>query len=220
MASATSIERKTKHGTKEEQDHRRDGICGRAPHPGRKRRGDMRRQRNRGGHAKHRRPAANENRTRTKTAGDEETEPATSTEDDPCADLAPKALGVYMGGERGQLEGEYFTPDAAGLDIPASSIAPQPLPETEFTGFPCPRGGGWRHAPYPPGWRHPGCLTTRSLTTAGDARRSRAHWKADTGCMKANQRNKSDEGKRTGSASPHQRRGRRGIMGSTGRRVS
>lgn len=65
-ASATSTERKTKHGTKEEQDHRRDGICGRAPHPGRKRRGDMRRQRNRGGHAKHRRPAANENRTRTK----------------------------------------------------------------------------------------------------------------------------------------------------------
>ena len=49
-----------------------------------------------------------------KTAGDEETEPATPTEDDPCADLAP---------------------DAAGLDIPASSIAPQPLPETEFTGF-------------------------------------------------------------------------------------
>lgn len=42
-----------------------------------------------------------------KTAGDEETEPATPTEDDPCADLAPKALGVYMGGERGQLEGEY-----------------------------------------------------------------------------------------------------------------
>lgn len=71
-----------------------------------------------------------------KTAGDEETEPATPTEDDPCADLAPKALGVYMGGERGQLEGEYFTPDAAGLDIPASSIAPQPLPETEFTGLP------------------------------------------------------------------------------------
>lgn len=71
-----------------------------------------------------------------KTAGDEETEPATPTEDDPCADLAPKALGVYMGDERGQLEGEYFTPDAAGLDIPASSIAPQPLPETEFTGFP------------------------------------------------------------------------------------
>lgn len=34
----------------------------------------------------------------------------------PCADLAPKALGVYMGDERGQLEGEYFTPDAAGLD--------------------------------------------------------------------------------------------------------
>lgn len=31
-----------------------------------------------------------------KTAGDEETEPATPTEDDPCADLAPKALGVYM----------------------------------------------------------------------------------------------------------------------------
>ena len=29
--------------------------------------------------------------------------------------------------------------------------------------------------------------------------------------MKANQRNKSDEGKRTGSASPHQRRGRRGM---------
>ena len=50
-----------------------------------------------------------------KTAGDEETEPATPTEDDPCADLAPKALGVYMGGERGQLEGEYFTPDATGL---------------------------------------------------------------------------------------------------------
>lgn len=44
-----------------------------------------------------------------KTAGDEETEPATPTEDDPCADLAPKALGVYMGDERGQLEGEYFT---------------------------------------------------------------------------------------------------------------
>lgn len=100
----------------------------------------MRRQRNRGGHAKHRRPAANENRTRTKTAGDEETEPATPTEDDPCADLAPKALGVYMGDERGQLEGEYFTPDAAGLDIPASSIAPQPLPETEFTGFPVSMG--------------------------------------------------------------------------------
>ena len=75
-----------------------------------------------------------------KTAGDEETEPATPTEDDPCADLAPKALGVYMGGERGQLEGEYFTPDAAGLDIPASSIAPQPLPETEFTGFPVSTG--------------------------------------------------------------------------------
>ena len=54
--------------------------------------------------------------------------------------LAPKALGVYMGGERGQLEGEYFTPDAAGLDIPASSIAPQPLPETEFTGFPVSTG--------------------------------------------------------------------------------
>ena len=64
----------------------------------------------------------------------------TPTEDDPCADLAPKALGVYMGGERGQLEGEYFTPDAAGLDIPASSIAPQPLPETEFTGFPVSTG--------------------------------------------------------------------------------
>lgn len=75
-----------------------------------------------------------------KTAGDEETEPATPTEDDPCADLAPKALGVYMGDERGQLEGEYFTPDAAGLDIPASSIAPQPLPETEFTGFPVSMG--------------------------------------------------------------------------------
>ena len=45
-----------------------------------------------------------------------------------------------MGGERGQLEGEYFTPDAAGLDIPASSIAPQPLPETEFTGFPVSMG--------------------------------------------------------------------------------
>lgn len=75
-----------------------------------------------------------------KTAGDEETEPATPTEDDPCADLAPKALGVYMGDERGQLEGEYFTPDAAGLDIPASSIAPQPLPETEFTGFPVSTG--------------------------------------------------------------------------------
>ena len=59
----------------------------------------------------------------------------------PCRhDLAPKALGVYMGGERGQLEGEYFTPDAAGLDIPASSIAPQPLPETEFTGFPVSTG--------------------------------------------------------------------------------
>ena len=29
--------------------------------------------------------------------------------------------------------------------------------------------------------------------------------------MKANRRNKSDEGKRTGSASPHQRRGRRGM---------
>lgn len=75
-----------------------------------------------------------------KTAGDEETEPATPTEDDPCADLAPKALGVYMGDERGQLEGECFTPDAAGLDIPASSIAPQPLPETEFTGFPVSMG--------------------------------------------------------------------------------
>ena len=45
-----------------------------------------------------------------------------------------------MDDERGQLEGEYFTPDAAGLDIPASSIAPQPLPETEFTGFPGSRG--------------------------------------------------------------------------------
>ena len=37
-------------------------------------------------------------------------------------------------------EGEYFTSDAAGLDIPASSIAPQPLPETEFTGFPVSTG--------------------------------------------------------------------------------
>ena len=58
-----------------------------------------------------------------KTAGDEETEPATPTEDDPCADLAPKALGVYMGDERGQLEGEYFTPDAAGLGIIHSPAA-------------------------------------------------------------------------------------------------
>ena len=50
------------------------------------------------------------------------------------------AVICAMGGERGQLEGEYFTPDAAGLDIPASSIAPQPLPETEFTGFPVSTG--------------------------------------------------------------------------------
>lgn len=100
----------------------------------------MRRQRNRGGHAKHRRPAANENRTRTKNGWRRRDRAGDATEDDPCADLAPKALGVYMGGERGQLEGEYFTPDAAGLDIPASSIAPQPLPETEFTGFPVSTG--------------------------------------------------------------------------------
>lgn len=83
-------------------------------------------------------------RTRTESgrtaAGSEETEPAIPMEDDPCVDLAPKALGVYMGDERGQLEGEYFTPDAAGLDIPASSIAPQPLPETEFAGFPVSTG--------------------------------------------------------------------------------
>lgn len=79
-------------------------------------------------------------RTRTEsgqtTAGNEETEPVTPMKDDPCANLAPKALGVYMGDKRGQLEGEYFTPDAAGLDIPASSIAPQPLPATAFAGFP------------------------------------------------------------------------------------
>ena len=173
MASATSTERKTKHGTKEEQDHRRDGICGRAPHPGRKRRGDMRRQRNRGGHAKHRRPAANENRTRTKNGWRRRDRAGDATEDDPCADLAPKALGVYMGGERGQLEGEYFTPDAAGLDIPASSIAPQPLPETEFTGFPVSTGRRVATCAVSTGLEASWCLTTRSLTTAGDARRSR-----------------------------------------------
>lgn len=77
-----------------------------------------------------------------KTAGDEETEPATPTEDDPCADLAPKALGVYMGDERGQLEGEYFTPDAAGLDIPASSIARSHCPRPSSPASPCPWGGG------------------------------------------------------------------------------
>ena len=42
-----------------------------------------------------------------KTAGDEETEPATPTEDDPCADLAPKALGVYMGGVLYDRLGSY-----------------------------------------------------------------------------------------------------------------
>lgn len=71
-----------------------------------------------------------------KTAGDEETEPATPTEDDPCADLAPKALGVYMGGERGQLEGEYFTPGCRRPRHTGIILAPQPLPETEFTGLP------------------------------------------------------------------------------------
>ena len=43
-------------------------------------------------------------RTRTEsgqtTAGDEETEPVTPMKDDPCANLAPKALGVYMGDKR------------------------------------------------------------------------------------------------------------------------
>ena len=40
-----------------------------------------------------------------KTAGDEETEPATPTEDDPCADLAPKAGNLFCRGPAGRPAG-------------------------------------------------------------------------------------------------------------------
>ena len=114
--------------------------------------------------------------------------------------LAPKALGVYMGDERGQLEGEYFTLDAAGLDIPASSTSPAAIARDRVHRLPRVHGaagGDMRRI------HRAGGIWVLDYTLTDDGWRCaavKAHWKADTGCMKANQRNKSDEGKRTGSA--------------------
>ncbi|WP_270552860.1 hypothetical protein [Bifidobacterium pseudocatenulatum] len=52
-----------------------------------------------------------------------------------CEGTAPKALKAYVATDspdRARLLGRYFTPDAAGLDVPAGRIAPQPL-EYEYT---------------------------------------------------------------------------------------
>lgn len=53
-----------------------------------------------------------------------------------CEGTAPKALKAYVATDspdRARLLGRYFTPDAAGLDVPAGRIAPQPL--DAFSGF-------------------------------------------------------------------------------------